>query len=315
MKRLIISLFILIAITFQLLSQIPNNTWRDHFSYTTGISIAKSSDKIYCASYGGISILDLTDNSIRKLSKVNGLSDVDISKIKYAIDENILIVMYKNGNIDIIEDNLITNLTDIKRKTTIGNKSINSIEIIDGLAYLSTGFGIVVLDYIKKEIKDTYFFGPGGTNIIVNDVTSDNEFLYAATTEGVYRANLNNNLLVDYNNWSLISDKLNYSHIQNNNGKIYVVHYNRIDGVPDDDNLYELDNDSWSLSDFDQQGPINGLHSYENYLYVIYYGRIARFDVNSKTNIDYWSGIPFEAFIVNENELWAADNFWTCTFF
>lgn len=309
MKRLMLFLLTIIGIVSELSSQIPNNTWRDHFSYVTGISVATSSDKIYCAAYGGISILDLTDNSIRKLSKINGLSDVDISKIKYAEDAGVLIVTYKNGNIDIVEDKLITNLTDIKRKNTLGDKTINSLEIFNGYAYLSTGFGIVVLDYENKEIKDTYFFGPGGTNINVNDATSDGEKIYAATQQGIYSADIDNQLLVDYNNWTLISDELNYSHIDYNTNKLYAVQYNRPEGEADDDNLYEFQNNTWAISEFDQQGPINDIKSFGNYLYVVYYGRVARFDVNSKTFVDFWSGgIPFEVSLESENDFWVADN-------
>ncbi len=304
---LLLTLFFLVP-KLELSSQIPNNTWRDHFSYTSTNSIAASDEKIYCAAYGGISILDLSDNSIQKLSKVNGLSDVNISKIKYADDQDALIVTYDNGNIDIIQNNIITNLTDIKRKSTLGDKSINAIEIINDLAYLATGFGIVVLDYAEKEIKGTYFFGPGGTIICVNDITSDGNTIFAATTQGIYSADLSNTLLVDYNNWDLISAESNYSYIHYHSNKLYSSLYDRVEGVADDDNIYVFENGTWSISEFDQNGPVSDIDSYGDYLFIIYYGRVVRFNVKTKEQKDFWSGgIPTGVSLKGENDIWISD--------
>ena len=103
---------------------------------------------------------DKEDNSLNKLSKINGLSDINISSIKYLKSVNTLIIGYENGNIDLLQGDVITNMSDIKRNTTIiGSKAVNDIFLLDNTAYLACGFGIVVLDLNKTEIKETYLIG------------------------------------------------------------------------------------------------------------------------------------------------------------
>ena len=50
----------------------------------------------------------------------------------------------------------IYNIPDIKNLNTSGSKSINDVFFYNQLAYLSTDFGIVVLNPSRREIKETY---------------------------------------------------------------------------------------------------------------------------------------------------------------
>ena len=114
-----------------------------------------------------------------------------------------MVVVYENCNIDLITQNEIVNINDIKRTELIGEKTINNIFIENKIAYLSCSFGLVVLDIEKQEIKETY-------NLIINDdfsqitgCTSMNDSLYISTPSGIYRSDKNSNLLNDFNNWSV----------------------------------------------------------------------------------------------------------------
>jgi hypothetical protein len=186
--------------------QIPNGSWRDHLPYTKAMKLAEVENSIFCSTDGGLFSINKNDNSIRKYSKVTGLSDVEISAIKYSENTKTLVIAYINGNIDLVKNDSIINVPDIKRKLITGDKKISNIIFIDNAAYLSTGFGIVVLDISRKEIKETYQFGESGAKISVNDVTFDGSNLFAATDQGIYKANINSQNLVDYNYWSRISN-------------------------------------------------------------------------------------------------------------
>ena len=74
------------------------------------------------------------------------------------------------------------------------------------MTYLSCGFGIVLLDVDKREIKDTYLIGLNGTYININEVCVDDNFIYAATSKGIYKASVNDPNLVNYSNWSTITN-------------------------------------------------------------------------------------------------------------
>ncbi len=80
------------------------------------------------------------------------LSDIGISTIAYNEAFETLLIAYTNANIDLVKGNTIVNISDIKRKPILGNKTINNIMFIDNFAYLACGFGIVVFGYRKRRV-------------------------------------------------------------------------------------------------------------------------------------------------------------------
>ena len=127
--------------------------WMDHLPYRNIIAVEEGTKDIYAATTEAVFYLSKEDNSLNRLTKVSGLSDVGVSAIGYTGVFDVLVVAYTNSNIDIIQNTSIINLSDIKRKSILGDKSINSIRFSGSIAYLSTGFGIVVLDIEKLEIN------------------------------------------------------------------------------------------------------------------------------------------------------------------
>jgi hypothetical protein len=221
-------IFILFSLffSFTLRSQdIAIGEWKEHLSYKNAISVAEGNGKVYCATTSGVFFLNKGDNSMERLTKVNGLSDVEPCVINFNPYDNKVLIAYKNSNIDIIENSTITNISDIKRKSIIGNKAINNIYFIGSYAYLSCGFGIVVIDMDRLEVKDTYYIGAGGAALNVRDLTTDATNFYAATDAGVYRASLTNPNLANYTAWGPMTGvglpNGIYNTITTFNGKIY----------------------------------------------------------------------------------------------
>ena len=108
----------------RLQAQIAITEWRDHLPYSHGIKLTTIADKIFCATESAIFSYNKKDNNIEKFSKVSGLSDVGISTIEYSHEYQVLLIAYTNTNIDLIENNIIYNLSDIKRKPISGVKKI-----------------------------------------------------------------------------------------------------------------------------------------------------------------------------------------------
>ena len=141
------------------------------------------------------------DNSIKQYYKGNGLNDNTISLIRYNKQTKSLLIIYDNSNIDILEGGVATNLPYLSTSTSIRDKQINSVLVNDEYAYLSTAFGIVVVNMAKKEIKDTYKLSLNITSCAIQ-----NGNIYASTTNkaevssGIIYASLKENLL-DKANW------------------------------------------------------------------------------------------------------------------
>lgn len=183
--------------------EIAIGQWRDHLAYNQGTSIVQSGNLIYCIANGNLFIYNTQDNALERANKVNGFSDVTAVKVAYNETTKALVVAYLNTNLDIIKNGKIINIPDIKNKQIFGNKSINNIFMDEQFAYLSCGFGVVVLDLEKLEIKDTYNIGISGVSVNVKDFGSEGTYFYAATSMGVFKGQKSNPFLSDFGSWTL----------------------------------------------------------------------------------------------------------------
>ena len=209
MNKLYTSVIVLFT-SLMTYSQAPVGQWESHIPNSKALSLCEVGDKIYCATETGIFYYNTSDNSIQKISKVDGLSGVNSRCISYHQPTNTIYIGYKDGTIDLIKNtNQIITLTDINRKSYT-SKVINKIKIIDDLIYFCTDFGIVVYDPYKLEFKDTYIIGDSGYEIRVNNITASDRYLYAATLYGVKKADKNSNQLANYETWERI-DYIPYS--------------------------------------------------------------------------------------------------------
>ena len=186
---------------------VPIGYWKDYQSYTSASYVAEADNKIYCVTSGGLFYVNKEDNAINRLSKVTGLSDVGVKHVAYSEELKITVITYENCNIDIIKNNQIINISDIKRKEIIGNKYINNITIREEIAYLSCSFGLVLVDLEKEEIKDTYKIGQNGNFEGINSCAFDSTNIYVASDGGVYSADKNSNSLFDFNSWKLDTNR------------------------------------------------------------------------------------------------------------
>ena len=242
--KIFTSLVIFLLITTQLFGQQQAGAWKDYLSYSNAIKVADAGDKVFCATEGGLFYVDKDDNS---LNKVTGLSDFGIKTIAYNSEEELLIVAYQNANIDIIRAGRVINLSDIKRKTISADKTIHNISFNGSEAYISCGFGIVVLNLEKQEVKDTYIIGDEGLPMPVYDVDFFQNRIYAATEEGILWAPDDDTNLLDYSNWV---EEVNVPHAGDPftllavHSGLLIANYSA--GESTNDEAYAYDGNSWS---------------------------------------------------------------------
>lgn len=193
-------------LSFTMYGQTRLGQWRTHLPYNYCKLAESGGDRVFASSTGGLFTYNLSDNSVELLSKIDGLSDNGVSAMRWSDNLETMILAYQSSNIDIIRDGLIVNLPDIMNKQIQGDKSIYDIFYHGTDAFLSTGFGIVVLNLEKDEIRDTYFIGNQGEALKVNQITVDDTYIYAATDQGIRRGELDDPFLIDYNSWEIITD-------------------------------------------------------------------------------------------------------------
>ncbi len=312
-------LLLLLSFSFSLYAQdFGIGQWRDHLPYNATITTSQIGSRVYCATPYALFYLDKEDLSIGRINKVTtpGLSDVGLTAMEANESNTILVVAYSNANLDIIEGSDIYNISDIKRSTLVGNKTINNILIRGDYAYLACGFGVVVLDIEGKEIKDTWIIGPDASYINVMDITwnaEDNHY-YAATENGIFRADASNPNLADFNVWH------NLDFLPVPNGKYNVIEAfsgtvitNFSTQEYGNDTMYIIKDNGWSYFDITVDSDINALRTSSWQLMVSSSIKFKAFDSDFNEVLSFYTygdnltPTPMDGFLDEDGIYWIAD--------
>lgn len=308
--------FFLSLMTFSALAQNAGvGEWRDHLPYNSFIAVTETPDKVFGATPYALLTFNKNDESIERFTKINGLSDIEISDVRYSDELQTVVLAYTNTNIDLFKGNYIINIPDIKRKPILGNKVINTISFRGDYAYLSCGFGIVVLDVVREEIADTWYIGSQGSQINVFDLTHNDTSFFAATEDGILYASVDHPNLADYTAWQRMTSApfsyQEYSMVEFFSGNLFAV-LPEGGSVPQDSILY-FDGTDWNYIPKGNYGGVNNLKANNGKLVISmdWGGKV----YNENIEIDYiiWNynpGSPALNDAVNgnvEGDVWIAD--------
>jgi len=190
------------VLLFYLFTFLPLNaqigSWRAFMSYYEPQQIVKAgSNTLFVRASNSLYSYNLNDHSITTYDKINALSDTYISLIAWNQQAKRLIIVYQNGNIDLMDlQENVTNISSLYTKTLTESKYANNIYIYQQYAYLCMPFGVIKINMERAEISETYML-----NQNIQAVAIDHTNIYARNDQGtVYSASLSANL-IDKSNW------------------------------------------------------------------------------------------------------------------
>ena len=211
-KLLISFLFVLVSV---FAVKASTDGWTLYQSYYNPTYCQVVGSKVYVLASGALFSYDKSDNEVRTYDKVATLSDIDITHIRYSSFLDALIVVYSNANIDILySDESVYNISDFKNKS-LPDKTINNVDIQGSTAYLSTSFGVVVLDLENMEFDNTFT-----TGLDTYCTYAYGGYLYCGTKSGFYCCSTSKNLL-DRNNWEQVNASYIVTSLCELGGKLY----------------------------------------------------------------------------------------------
>jgi len=307
-KRILLTIFTFIGIySFAQTPNMPIGSWKSHTPGRICKSIAATENYIYAASENNIIRYSKSDNTAESVSKIDGFYNINVSCLRYNETYKTLIIGYVDGAIDLVTNAGISPVNDILRANVIGSKRINHIMMYKNLAYISCGFGVVVFDLQKKEVKETYnSFGPNGLQLTVNWAGINNDSLFLSTNNGVMVSDLKANLnLMDANSWytypsagSFISTKINF--LAGNKSGMYAA--------SSDGKVFKLTGNSWqSFTLSPSLAKIYSLQSTQNKIHISGGSSVIEID-ETGTQKQYagFSNVQ-EAILDANNKFWGAD--------
>ncbi|WP_444671253.1 type IX secretion system anionic LPS delivery protein PorZ [Flavobacterium columnare] len=207
MKNCTAFLFILLNFPHVFAQEI--NPWSGYYSYNAVKDLELVGNKILIAADNTYFSSNLDTNQSEKKSTIEGLSGEPITQIHYSPTYNKTIVGHLSGLVIIVNetDGSMFYLKGIKEKSNIlaSKKRINHFEEYKNKIYISTGYGITVLDMDNSQFGDTFFIGTGGTEQDIVSTSIINDTIYAIVkSKGLYTAKLSNPFLIDFNQWSML---------------------------------------------------------------------------------------------------------------
>ena len=204
-------------------------SWEDFYSYNNVKDFTKVDTIIYALTDNAIFTYNVLSGEINKISSIQGLSGETTSAIYFNETFNRVVIGYENGLVEVIDDDgSITISSDIVNFNQSGEKSINHISEFNNKLYLSTPFAVVVYDIEKLEFGDTYFIGNNSSSVKINETIISNDIIYAATEEGVFKADITSNLLIDFNNWQRLFNGRDFKGVTTFKNDLYVIENSKL---------------------------------------------------------------------------------------
>jgi ligand-binding sensor domain-containing protein len=186
-----------------------NQLWKSYFSYNTITDVSESAQNIYASSENAYFSKNFNTTEIKTTTSVDGLKAATITALYHSDTYNKTFVGNKNGLLLVVnQDGSILYKKGIIDEVPVPSliKKINHFLEFNGKLYISCDYGISIFDLTTFEFGDTYYMGPQGTYVSVQQTCVSNGFIYAATKgnssgSGIRKANLSNQFLDDYNQW------------------------------------------------------------------------------------------------------------------
>lgn len=221
MKRILFIVILFLSVMVNVTGQTEGiaGKWQVYPSYQIATQNVVVGNVVYSLMNGNLLRYDAEDESVKLYNSLYDLNDVHISHIAYSKEAKRLIVVYDNQNIDLLDaDDRVFNIASLKDKALAG-KNVNSITIQGSLAYLTTGFGFVVIDMKQGVVIDTHRLG-----IDVRSLAVCGEDLWVCGMDGVYMTSLTNTEMHNLSSWKKRHSATNWLQMVVFEGEVYIRH-------------------------------------------------------------------------------------------
>ena len=113
---LYLTLLFCVHLTAQSAYDLRIGQWKAHLPFKRSSYVTASPNKIYFATEFGLLALDREDQQPTFITRVEGLSDAGLQRVKYHVGTETLLIAYSDGNLDLYTNDGIVNYNNIKEK-------------------------------------------------------------------------------------------------------------------------------------------------------------------------------------------------------
>ncbi len=173
-KKAVSLLFVICISVFALSAQHTPGSWKLFpMSGETYQQIIDTPNKVYYITGNSLHCYDKEYGESSYLAPGINISDSGIASMYYNANNKYLMIVYSNGNIDLVyDDGRIVNMPEIKDANLAVSKTVNHAMFYKNRIYVATTFGIVVFDDQKHNVVESGVF-----NVNVKKILATDEYL------------------------------------------------------------------------------------------------------------------------------------------
>lgn len=197
MKRLFTLILAALAAALPAALAAPVGQWTYYLAYHDASQNVPAGDVVYALFNGNLLAYSPADTEVRTITKMDGLSEKNISRMAYCQPLGCLVLVYPDCNIDLLyADGSVVNLPQLKNSNE-GDMEPEGLCVTGTEAVLATGDGLAHLDLERQEVSGYYRPDDDVTAAAVLEGR-----LFAATAQGIASCAVADNP-ADRNNWTL----------------------------------------------------------------------------------------------------------------
>lgn len=273
--------------------------WKLHLSYVNATEVVAAPHVVYAVGNSSLFAYDRADGTLKYWSKASGLNGSTIAHIAYDKKEDVLVIGYTDGHIDLLDrDGKVTQIPDLNLKAGTIALTINSITSGSRYTYLAMPFGIVAINTKKGEVADTYYIGSNAAALDIQQVVEMGDSLYAFSFDTLYKASLHDNL-VDYSFWkseAMPCEKIQQAVVYQD--KLYALQH---------DSLYMRNGSSWELV---RPEAIDWIHASDGQLLFCTEGHILYRLTEDGQRIGLYDRYYIHDAVYSQGEYWLGEKNW-----
>ncbi|MDE7025307.1 MAG: hypothetical protein K2O88_05430 [Paramuribaculum sp.] len=115
--------------------------------------VIDTGSKVYYQSGGNLFEYDPKSDESYSYTRQNKLNGFEVSNIYYNYDENYLLIIYDDGNMDVLyPSGKVVNMSDLSDSEITRPLKVNDVAFAPGKMYLATSFGVVEYNMSRNEV-------------------------------------------------------------------------------------------------------------------------------------------------------------------
>jgi ligand-binding sensor domain-containing protein len=237
--------------------------WDTYNPYKRVLAVAQSPENIYYATTQCVIVIEKKSHEVSYITRVTGLSDVNIAKLSYNNTTKKLLIAYANGNLDVVDNKgKITNVSDILRANIAGTRDVNMLYNEGQMMYMACSFGLLQFNMQTLQVVSSTFT-PARTT---HSVALRGDTIFLATSKGVMWA-LKTQNVQDFGVWR--NQSALYTGMNGSSPSRHVINFKNTLVADANDSLFILKNRVWKFLYTDTNTNIDILNIENNTDYLV----------------------------------------------